>query len=192
MQLAVQTTVDMIKALVPRSFAKTFEGMNYQAIYSSMELCIGDLSREQIGLGLQVVRDRAFCPDPALFRRWCLGQVDFSHSDAIADSYIGKSGALGNLVKWLENDKRGKISVAEKQAYDQTYHLWQNWRTDGDKYRAENAFKDAYQFIVNRLVRDGVACSEYVPPTALGYSENSTHTPASDAYINDLMQRYKP
>ena len=69
--------VGIFKAIAPRSFEKTFEGMPIEAIGQAMKICIEDLSREQIDIGLRVVRDNGFCPDPAMFRKWCLGITGF-------------------------------------------------------------------------------------------------------------------
>lgn len=94
-----------IQMLVPSSFDKKFGASRAANLVLAMSLCLEGLSDEQITLGVHTVRDKGFCPDPALFRRWCLGDSDFNSTDAIADSYIGKHGALNAIIKWQANPK---------------------------------------------------------------------------------------
>lgn len=155
-----------IQMLVPSSFNKKFGATRADNLVLAMSLCLDGLSDEQISLGIHTVRDKGFCPDPALFRRFCLGQGDFNHSDTIADSYIGKHGALNAIIKWQDNPKT-PITVAMKQAFDETYELWQSIYSQNDSIKAELAFKDCYEQIVNQLVAKRVACKPYTPPVAI-------------------------
>ena len=56
--------VGIFKAIAPRSFEKTFDGMPIEAINNAMKICIEGLSRDEINTGLRLVRDNGFCPDP--------------------------------------------------------------------------------------------------------------------------------
>ena len=115
--------VGIFKAIAPRSFEKTFEGMPIEAIGHAMKICIEGLSREEIDLGLRMVRDNGFCPDPAMFRKWCLGITGFgTGQQRFVDSFKGKHAALGNIVKWL-GDNNHPITNAEKEAYDRCYEM---------------------------------------------------------------------
>ena len=89
--------------------------MPIEAIGHAMKICIEGLSREEIDLGLRMVRDNGFCPDPAMFRKWCLGITGFgTEQQRFVDSFKGKHAALGNIVKWL-GDNNHAITNAEKR-----------------------------------------------------------------------------
>ena len=64
--------VGIFKAIAPRSFEKTFDGIPVEQVNQAMKICIDGLSKDQINIGLSMVRDNGFCPDPAMFRKWCL------------------------------------------------------------------------------------------------------------------------
>ncbi|UNU74135.1 hypothetical protein LU293_04355 [Moraxella nasovis] len=188
----VTATIFAIKSIVPKNFAKTFDGLTMEQIAVGMNICIFDLSQEQIEQGLIAVRKNGFCPDPALFRRWCLGLKDFDNTDVIADSYINKHGALSQIIKW-QNDPKTPITVAMKQAYDETYHLWISIQSSSDTTKAELAFKDCYQMIVREFVKNKKLCEPYVMPTAISQSSNEQkHTPVDgkEAQMNiDKIKR---
>lgn len=158
---------DVIQSLVTGSFEKKFGGMKTDDVVSGFAFATVGLSQEQLQTGLMSVLDNGYCPDPALFRRWCLGLKGFDNSNAIADSYIGKHGALANIIKWIESDGKTSITNAQKQAYDETYHLWQGVDTKTDQNKAEMAFKDVYEHIVNKLVADKKPCEIYQAPLAI-------------------------
>lgn len=153
-----------IQMLVPSSFAKKFGKSDATSLTTAMNLCLDGLSQGQITQGLTTVREMGFCPDPALFRRWCLGLTDFENT--IAATYIGKHGALAKLTEWLDNPNT-TISTAIKQAYDETYPLWRDVNTASDRTRAEMAFKDSYEHIVNMMVANKQPCQDYIAPIAV-------------------------
>lgn len=165
----VQTTASIIaelKAIAPSQFDKKFSGLDLTQIrYAFDKACFG-LDPNQIKTGFETIWQKGFIPDPVLFRQWCLGNSEFSFSDEIADSYIGKHGALADIIKWI-NDPNTPISQAMKQAYDDTYHLWQYIVSEADKTRAELAFKDRYVIIVDGLVKERIKCQDYVQPVLL-------------------------
>lgn len=151
--------VATFKAIAPRSFEKTFEGMPAEAINHAMKICVEDLSREQITTGLRMVRDNGFCPDPAMFRKWCLGITGFgTEQQRVVDSFKGKHAALGNIVKWL-GDNTHAITNAEKEAYDRCYEMFSDiqWAKNVDRasYLAYEAFKDNYVDVVKEYAEQG-------------------------------------
>ncbi len=177
-----------IQMLVPSSFNKKFGATSADNLVLAMSLCLDGLTDEQISLGIHTVRDKGFCPDPALFRRFCLGQGDFNHTDVVATSYIGKHGALNAIIKWQDNPKT-PITVAMKQAYDETYELWQSIHSQNDNVKAELAFKDCYDKIVSELVANRVMCEIYQPPVALAKPKAPVHVPADgDTAMSYLKQ----
>ena len=163
--------LETIRAIVPKSFDKAFAKVSDDALIAGMDVCIRDLTAQQIDVGLNTVREMGFCPDPALFRRWCLGQKDFG--DTVADSYIGKTGALSNLIAWL-NDPSAPISTAVKQAYDKTYQMFANIHSDYDKTQAHTAFKDAYEHIVKANIHERIASTPYTAPIAVASPKTKT------------------
>ncbi len=163
--------VGIFKAIAPRSFEKTFEGMPVEAIGHAMKICIEGLSREEIDLGLRMVRDNGFCPDPAMFRKWCLGITGFgTEQQRFVDSFKGKHAALGNIVKWL-GDNTHPITNAEKEAYDRCYEMFAEiqWAKNFDRasYLAYEAFKDNYVDVVKEYAEQGQQQAVWVKPVAI-------------------------
>jgi hypothetical protein len=163
--------VGIFKAIAPRSFEKTFEGMPIEAIGQAMKICIEDLSREQIDIGLRMVRDNGFCPDPAMFRKWCLGITGFgTEQQRFIDSFKGKHAALGNIVKWL-GDNNHPITNAEKEAYDRCYEMFTaiDWAKNADRasYLAYEAFKDNYVDVVKEYPENGLNQALWIKPKAI-------------------------
>lgn len=161
----------MIKSIVPRSFEKTFGGLTTDEIVAGFAFCTQGFNQSQLNLGLYKITQMGYCPDPAMFAKWCNGIDGFDTADIIADSYIGKHAALANIIKWQQNSQKTQISTAEKQAYDSTYHLWNDITTTSDKIRAENAFRDFYEQIVAERVKDKIPCEPYKPKNAIEQSE---------------------
>ena len=163
--------VGIFKAIAPRSFEKTFEGMPVEAISHAMKICIEGLSREEIDLGLRMVRDNGFCPDPAMFRKWCLGITGFgTEQQRVVDSFKGKHAALGNIVKWL-GDNNHAITNAEKEAYDRCYEMFAEiqWAKNADRasYLAYEAFKDNYVDVVKEYAEQGQQQAVWIKPVAI-------------------------
>lgn len=168
-----QSVLGTIQMLVPSSFEKKFSQSNMQTLVTAMSICLDGLSQEQIFNGIRQVMDMGFCPDPALFRRWCLGLKGFDSSDAIADSYIGKTGALAGIIRWIADSSNTQITVAQKQAYDQTHHMFDEIpfadNQDIATSKAHRAYMDTYENIVFQLVSQKQPCETYVPPPSLDY-----------------------
>lgn len=187
----VEHLTAMIKAIVPRSFEKTFGNLSTNEVVAGFTFCVAGLSQTELNTGLAKIKQMGYCPDPAMFAKWCKGLDGFDNSNIIADSYIGKHGALGRLEKWLA-DPSQPISTAIKQAYDATYELWGNIYSDSDKTKAELAFKDEYQAIVNDLVNRGIACQDYQAPIGITINQpKQVHIPASDDFVNEIFAKLK-
>lgn len=175
----------MIKAIVPRSFVKTFDGLSTDEVVAGFRFCTKGLTQAELNTGLNKITEMGYCPDPAMFAKWCKGIDGFDSSNAIADSYIGKNGALSKLRAWLNNPK-APITTAIKMAYDETYL---EWRSDNTT-RAERAFLDTYDFIVKDFVAKGVYCENYVPPIAIEYKETAQeHKPLSKGLSLQILSQ---
>ncbi|WP_180048072.1 MULTISPECIES: hypothetical protein [unclassified Acinetobacter] len=163
--------VGVFKAIAPRSFEKTFDGMPAEAINNAMKICIEGLSRDEINTGLRLVRDNGFCPDPAMFRKWCLGIVGFgTEQQRATDSFKGKHAALANVIRWIEK-RETVITNAEKEAYDRCYEMFSNlnWSNNYERaaYLAYEAFKDNYRDVVSEFVEQGITQCEWEKPKTL-------------------------
>lgn len=163
--------VGVFKAIAPRSFEKTFDGMPAEAINNAMKICIEGLSRDEINTGLRLVRDNGFCPDPAMFRKWCLGIVGFgTEQQRATDSFKGKHAALANVIRWIEK-RETVITNAEKEAYDRCYEMFSNlnWSNNYERvaYLAHEAFKDNYRDVVSEFVEQGTTQCEWEKPKAV-------------------------
>lgn len=156
-----------LKGISPRSFEKTFSGLETKQVAYAFELCLEGLTRDQIKIGMAKARDSGYCPDPSMFRKWCLGVNGFvSDVDPIHASYRAKNAALANIEAWL-SDSTVKITNAEREAYNRCYGMFNNlkWNySDKQKFHTYLAFKDFYDEVVKELVDKGEVQSIWVEP----------------------------
>lgn len=159
-----------LKGISPRSFEKTFSGLDTKQVAYAFELCLDGLTREQIKLGMVKARDSGYCPDPSMFRKWCLGITGFiDNVDPIHASYRKKSAALANIEAWLIDDTI-TITNAEIEAYNRCYTMFDElrWRhSDKQKFHTYEAFKDFYEEVVKGFVEQGVKQEVWVKPVAI-------------------------
>ena len=163
--------VGVFKAIAPRSFEKTFDGVATAQINTAMKICIDGLTHDQVNFGLSQVRDNGFCPDPAMFRKWCLGITGFgTEQQRLQDSFKGKHAALANIIKWV-NDNNHTITNAEKESYDRCYEMFTaiEWAKNVDRamYLAYEAFKDNYTDVVQEFALSGVKQAIWAKPEAI-------------------------
>lgn len=164
----------VIKAIVPRSFEKTFDGMPTEVINHAMKICIDGLTREQINHGLTQLRDNGFCPDLAMFRKWCLGITGFgTEQQRVQDTFKGKNAALAHLVKWLA-DSKTVLTNAEKEAYDRSYEMFggldYSSNYERKEYQAYASFKENYDEVVREFAENGIVQSDWNPPITIAKS----------------------
>lgn len=164
--------VGIFKAIAPRSFEKTFDGIPVEQVNQAMKICIDGLSKDQINIGLSMVRDNGFCPDPAMFRKWCLGITGFGTEQQRAiDSFKGKHAALANIVKWLNSNKH-PITNAEKEAYDRCCEMFNaiRWTNNVERaqYYAYEAFKEGYVEVVREFVEQSMSQAVWIKPPSIG------------------------
>ncbi|MEG2268037.1 MAG: hypothetical protein RSC68_27395 [Acinetobacter sp.] len=163
--------VGVFKAIAPRSFEKTFDGVATAQINTAMKICIDGLTHDQVNFGLSQVRDNGFCPDPAMFRKWCLGITGFgTEQQRLQDSFKGKHAALANIIKWV-NDNNHTITNAEKESYDRCYEMFTaiEWAKNADRamYLAYEAFKDNYADVVQEFALSGVKQAIWAKPKVI-------------------------
>lgn len=194
--------VGIFKAIAPRSFEKTFDGIPTEQINHAMKICLDGLTHEQVNVGLSMVRDNGFCPDPAMFRKWCLGIQGFgTEQQRAVDSFKKKHAALANIIKWRA-DNSTKITNAEKAAYDRCYDAFANldYATNFERasYNVYEAFKENYVDVVSEFVEQGVVQSEWVKPVAIArknYVSPKTPQPekteAEKAQMQDYLEKLK-
>lgn len=149
-----------------KKFAETYKDFDLVQTTAVIRRAIDGLTDNQIKLGIETMWQKGYLPSMLLFRQWCLGNTDFKLSDDIADSYTNKHHALSQIIKWQGNADT-PITVAMKQAYDDTYHLWRDVVSESDQTKAELAFKGAYEHIVKELVKERVMCEAYTQPIML-------------------------
>ena len=196
--------VGIFKAIAPRSFEKTFDGIDTEQINHAMKICLDGLTHDQVNLGLSMVRDNGFCPDPAMFRKWCLGIQGFGTEQQCAvDSFKKKHAALANIIKW-RGDGNTKITNAEKAAYDRCYEAFSNldYATNFERaaYNVYEAFKENYEDVVKEFVEQGIVQSEWIKPVAIArknYANSVTpinqpeESEAEKAQIQDYLEQLK-
>ena len=163
--------VGVFKAIAPRSFEKTFDGIATTQINTAMKICIDGLTHDQVNFGLSQVRDNGFCPDPAMFRKWCLGITGFgTDQQRLQDSFKGKHAALANILKWRKDSKQD-ITNAEKDAYDRCYEMFEEitWAKNADRamYLAYEAFKDNYTDVIKDFAGKGIKQTIWDKPKAV-------------------------
>ncbi|WP_151817384.1 hypothetical protein [Acinetobacter ursingii] len=166
--------VGIFKAIAPRSFEKTFEGIATEQINHAMKICLDGLTHEQVNKGLSMVRDSGYCPDPAMFRKWCLGIQGFgTEQQRAVDSFKKKNAALANIIKWI-SDRDVEITNAEKEAYNRCYEMFSNLNYSNNyersAYYAYEAFKDNYVDVVNEFVEKGVTQKKWSKPPQIDFS----------------------
>ena len=167
-EIKASGVVGVFKAIAPRSFEKTFDGIPTNEIVGAMKICISGLTRQQIDLGLNMVRDNGFCPDPAMFRKWCLGIQGFgTEQQRLQDLFKGKYAALANIVAWVANRDK-KITNAEREAYERSIDLFValNHTNNHDRasFYAYEAFKENYLEEVREFVENGTEQAIWVKP----------------------------
>lgn len=196
--------VGIFQAIAPRSFEKTFEGIPTEQINHAMKICIDGLTREQINTGLAMVRDNGFCPDPAMFRKWCLGITGFGTEQQRAqDSFKGKNAALANIIRWTGSEQKSEITNAEKEAYNRCYEMFNaiNWANNVDRaqYVAYEAFKENYVDVVREFVEQGIVQAIWEKPIAItkkaqgewvDFGEDKKLTPEQEAEQKAQTQEY--
>lgn len=166
--MAVMGTV---KSIVPRSFEKTFSGLTTEQISYSFKICLDGLTRDQIQFGMTQVRDNGFCPDPAMFRKWCLGIKGFNNENPIESSYKGKYAALNDIHTWLSKDKSTSITKASFLAYEKSIEAFNDlkWVSNYERAKrvADSVFMENYEEVVCDLVQQEIKQEMYVPPVCI-------------------------
>lgn len=156
-----------MKALAPRSYEKAFQGMDEEVVIFAMGKAIQGLSKQQLQVGLDAMFEQGYCPDPIMFRKWCLGIKGFaSDVDPIYASYRSKNAALANIEAWL-SDSTTKITKAEIEAYNRCYSMFNDLKlnySDKQKFHTYAAFKDFYDEVVKELVAKGESQSIWIEP----------------------------
>lgn len=157
----------VLKAIAPRSFEKTFDGIATEQIAAAIRICIDGLSRDQVSYGLEQVRDNGFCPDPAMFRKWCLGITGFgTEQQRLKDAFKGKHAALANIIRW-QGDDASRITNAEKEAYNRCYEMFNaiKWAKNIERstFLAYEAFKDNYTDIICEFAEQGIEQALWEP-----------------------------
>lgn len=183
--------IGIIKAIAPRSFEKTFDGIATEQINHAMKLCLEGLTREQVNIGLAMVRDNGFCPDPSMFRKWCLGVTGFgTEQQRVKDSFKGKNAALANIVKW-RLDSKTVITNAEKEAYDRSYEMFNGIEYSSNyerkEYQAHASFKDSYDDVVQEFAEKNISQTAWIQPDALEHNSHYDQTamPLTEQQISE-------
>lgn len=152
--LNVPSIVGMMKALAPRSFEKTFDGLSTQQIVQAMNICVHGLTEQQIQVGYQMIMNNGYCPDPVMFRKWCLGKNGFD--GGFERNFKGKHAALGNILRYI-NDYSTLITDVEFEAYQRCYEMFNQIQYSGNPQRqtekAEKAFMEHYDDVVQEFCK---------------------------------------
>ena len=164
-----------MKGLGPRSYEKAFQGFTHEDVLKSMSMALSGITREQVTIGLNTMLDQGYCPDPIMFRKWCLGIKGFvGDADHVKDSYKGKHAAIANIEAW-RTDRSVSITNAEREAYNRVYGMFQDLQYannyEKQKFYAYEAFKDAYAEVVKELVEKGEKQELWIQPEALEQSK---------------------
>lgn len=187
----VPRLLQTIKAIAPRSYEKAFSGMDEQVVIFAMGKAVNGLTKAQIEIGLNSMFEQGYCPDPVMFRKWCLGIAGFiDNVDPIASSYRKKSAALANIEAWLIDDTT-KITNAEREAYNRSYVMFNNLKfnySDKQKFHTYEAFKDFYEEVVKEFVEQGVKQCEWIKPVAI---ERKPVAVVRKNYLDDLTDEQK-
>lgn len=144
--------------------------MDEQVIIFAMSKAIDGLSKQQLQAGLDAMFEQGYCPDPIMFRKWCLGIKGIGEGvNPIYASYRAKNAALANLEAWL-SDSTTKITNAEREAYNRCYTMFNDFKwnySDKQKFHTYAAFKDFYEEVVKEFVDQGIPQSIWIEPVKL-------------------------
>ncbi|MDU4032423.1 hypothetical protein [Acinetobacter sp.] len=201
--ISVLDIVGVVKAIVPRSFEKAFEGMEAKHIANAFKVCVEGLSREQINNGMSMVREQGFCPDPAVFRKWCLGIQGFgTEQERVRETFKGKHAALATIIRWRE-DRQVKITNAEKEAYDRCYSMFLDLdyakNYERSSYYAYEAFKDNYADVIREFSEQGIRQALWIKPVEIAkkteaknadFGSDKPKTPEEEAADKAKVQQY--
>lgn len=156
-----------MKALAPRSYEKAFHGMDEKVVIFAMGKAIQGLSKQQLQVGLDAMFEQGYCPDPIMFRKWCLGIKGIGEGvNPIHASYRSKNAALANIEAWL-CDSTTKITNAEREAYNRCFSMFNSLKynySEKQKFHTYAAFKDFYDEVVKDFVSSGVSQSIWIEP----------------------------
>lgn len=159
-----------MKALAPRSYEKAFKGMDEEVVIFAMGQAIKGLTKQQLQVGLDAMFEQGYCPDPIMFRKWCLGIKGIGEGiNPIHASYRARNAALANIEAWMV-DSTIKITNAEREAYNRCYGMFNDlkWNySDKQKFHTYAAFKDFYDEVVKELVEKGESQSIWVEPPVI-------------------------
>lgn len=177
-----------LKGLVPRSFEKTFNGLTTKQIEYAFSLCIQGLTREQISIGMNAVVENGYCPDPAMFRKWCLGVKGFVNDvDPVASSYKGKYAALNDVYTWIENRDDRQITEASFIAYERSYNAFNElkWTNTYDRAKrvADSVFMENYEDVVNELVASGIKQEMHINPPKIEKPKEPERKPLTEEQL---------
>ena len=141
--------------------------MDEEVVIFAMSKAIEGLSKQQLQIGLDAMFEQGYCPDPIMFRKWCLGIKGIGEGvNPIHASYRARNAALANIEAWLSDDTT-KITNAEKEAYNRCYGMFNDlkWNySDKQKFHTYAAFKDFYDEVVKEFVEQGISQSIWVEP----------------------------
>ena len=183
-----------LKGISPRSFEKTFSGLDTKQVAYAFELCLDGLTRDQIKLGMVKARDSGYCPDPSMFRKWCLGISGFADNvDPIHASYRSKNAALANIEAWL-SDSTTNITNAEREAYNRCYVMFNNLKfnySDKQRFHTYEAFKGFYDEVVKELVANGESQSIWDDKKCIETKENPLFKPVEKDYLSNMSDEEK-
>ena len=183
-----------MKALAPRSYEKAFNGMDEQVVIFAMSKAIEGLSKQQLQIGLDAMFEQGYCPDPIMFRKWCLGIKGIGDGvNPIHASYRARNAALANIEAWLSDDTT-KITNAEREAYNRCYGMFNDlkWNySDKQKFHTYAAFKDFYDEVVRELVAQGVSQSIWVEPIKIDTQQKYKAVPKDYLELADDEQKEK-
>lgn len=179
-QTNVPRFLQTMKAIAPRSYEKAFHGMDEQVVIFAMSRAIQGLTRQQLDAGLNAMFDQGYCPDPVMFRKWCLGIKGFdANVDPIHATYRNKSAALANIEAWL-SDSTTKITNAEREAYNRCYTMFGNLQfnySDKQKFHTYEAFRGFYDEVVKEFVQQGVEQSIWEESLAIENKVDDKYKP---------------
>lgn len=182
----VPRLLQTIKAIAPRSYEKAFSGIDEKVITFAMSKAVDGLTKAQIEIGLNSMFKQGFCPDPVMFRKWCLGINGFSSDvDPIHASYRNRNAALANIEAWVCNDTT-PITNAEREAYNRCYTMFNDLKfnySDKQKFHTYEAFKGFYDEVVKNLVENGVSQCDWIKPVEI---ERKRYILKSLNYLDDV------
>lgn len=154
---------NLMQVLYGDKFQKTYGGMNVENIMNGMRFVLGDLSDEQLIIGLERMKSEKWCPTLPEFREWCLDDPEWWSAElawAKAMLYLtSKTTQITTLTELVLREIKGILDIEGQRAAKSSFIAIYNDYLEKAKKRGK---KQEY-FVLPKLI----VMEEFNPDSAI-------------------------